>query len=153
MGALPQCPSYTTVVAMVRVVERARSSQPAPLRHHHRPMVVAVVPVRMMDVAADEVVRVIAVRNGFVTTPGSVPVFGTVATTVVSGRAVGWIRAADVEPMLRDAVLSVRMMQVSVVQVVGVTVVLDRGVPTPGPVPVRVLLVCRVCHAPPPSVR
>jgi hypothetical protein len=108
-------------------------------------VVVAVVPVRVVQVPIDQVVGVVAVRDGLVTASGSVPVVGTVAPAIVVGGAVRRVGRIDGELVLVD-VLFVRMVQVPVVEVVGVALVPHRRVPAARPVLVRVRLVGYVCH-------
>ena len=50
-------------------------------------MIVAVVPVHVVQVAVDDVVDVIAVRDGFVSAIGAVDVIGVVPTALVVRRA------------------------------------------------------------------
>ena len=78
-------------------------------------MVVAVVAVRVVQVAINEVVRVVAMRYGFV----AVAVMIRGADVRVSG--------ADGDTVFID-VVAVRMVQVAIVQVIDVAFVFDGGV-------------------------
>lgn len=103
-------------------------------------MIVAVTVVRVVQVAVDEVVDVIAVRDRFVPAAGPVDVRAVVARALVLRGALDRVGLADGQAVLVD-VLAVRMMQMPVVQEVDVTVVLDGGVATVGPVGVIVSFV------------
>lgn len=59
------------------------------LDHLHGTVVVAVVAVRVVQVAAHEVVDVVAMRDRLVAAAGTVLVVGVVLGAVVAGRAVG----------------------------------------------------------------
>src|SRR5689334_23274742 len=94
-------------------------------------MVVAVVAVRMVQVALDEVIHMIAMRNRFVAAAGAVDVALGVAAAGVGRGAGSGILATDVDLVLLD--LAARgMVQVAVVQVIDVPIVLDCGVATAG---------------------
>lgn len=104
-----------------------------------RAVIVAVVPVRVVQVAVDQVVDVVTVRHCGVTASGSVHVVGVVTRAGVRPAAVRIGRAH------RDGVfivvVLVRAVQVTVVQVPDVIVVTDRDVATVGAVLVVVVLV------------
>lgn len=87
-------------------------------------MIVAVVAVRVMQVAIDEVVDVVAVRNGFVATVWAVDVVAGVGLALVIGGAVRGVGWAHFEGVLIHMVI-VHMMQVPVVEIVNVVGVLD----------------------------
>ena len=91
-------------------------------------MVVAVVAVRMVEVVVDEVVDVITVGNSGVTASLTVGVLGFVLSAVVPGGAAIGMCVIDCDDVLVDVPL-VRMVQMSVVQVVDVVVVHHRDVP------------------------
>jgi hypothetical protein len=90
-------------------------------------VVVAVIAVRMVQVAVDEIVDVIAMRHGFMAAPRSV----NVARVVAAAARLALVRifGAHVEPVL-VYMIAVRMMQMTVMQIVNVTVVLDCSVST-----------------------
>lgn len=90
-------------------------------------MIIAVGSVRMMQVPVNEVVHVIAVRDRFVAAVGAVNVVGRMAAAVVAWRAVRWIGRGHGDAVFVN-MIAVGMMQVTIVQVVRVAVVLDRGV-------------------------
>ena len=87
-------------------------------------MVVAVVAVRMVQVAVDEIVDMIAVRNLRVATIRAVDVPRLMAAALVMGRAFIGVRRSHRQHALINMVAMV-MMQVTVVQVINVSVVLD----------------------------
>ena len=109
-------------------------------------MVVAVVAVRVVQVAIDEVVNVVAMRHGFVAATGTVYMSRFVAAAVVVRRAGIRVGGADGDAVFID-VVAVRMVQVAVVQIVNVAVVLDGGVAAVRAVLVRVVGVVRFVAA------
>ena len=108
--------------------------------HRDGAVVIAVPVVRMVQVPADEVVDVVAVRNLLVTAAGLMHVRSPMLAAGVLGRAVRRIGRADLQDMLVN-VVAVRVMQMPVVQVVEVIAVLDRRVPAIGSVLVGVVWV------------
>ena len=103
-------------------------------------MVVAVAAVWMVQMATDQVVRVVAVRHRFVTAARAVLVTGLVTVTSMVGSAGVGVRIRNYQGMIVVMAL-VLVVQVAVVQVVGVTVVLHGGVATARAVPVLVVFV------------
>ena len=96
-------------------------------------MIVAVVAVRMVQVALDEVVHMVAVGQGLVSAARAVLVVGGVGSAVVLRSAGDGILRADLDRMLVVVAL-VGVMEVAVVQIVDVTVVFDGGVSAAGAV-------------------
>ena len=88
-------------------------------------MVVAVLAVLVMQVPGDEVIGVVAVRNGFVTAAVFVTVIGGVGCAVV--RRAGLCRLRVREHVLVD-VVAMRTVQVTVVEIVDVVLMAKRGV-------------------------
>jgi hypothetical protein len=88
------------------------------------PVVVAVVGVWVVQVAADEVVDMLAVRDRLVTAVGSVLVFGGVLGAVVAGRAVGGVGVADRQRVTLNASLAV-VVQLAIMEVIDVIVVAE----------------------------
>jgi len=80
----------------------------------HRPVVVAVAFARMMQMAGNEIILVVAVRDGFVAAARTMLVAFVVAAAVVLRRASGGIGATDLQLVFLDAGRG-RMMQVAVV--------------------------------------
>ncbi|MFL9963818.1 hypothetical protein PQR02_22680 [Paraburkholderia sediminicola] len=90
-------------------------------------MIVAVIAVRMVQVAVDEIVDVIPLRHRFVAAPRSVNVGRVVAPAV--RRALVRIFGAHFEPVLVD-MIAVRVMQMTVMQIINVIVVPDCSMST-----------------------
>ena len=90
-------------------------------------MRVAVRSVRVMEMPGDDMVEVVGVRHGFVTAIRSVLVRGIVSGTGVTAVAVRRILCVRCERMFVD-VPFVDVVQVSVVNVIDVVVVTNRGV-------------------------
>jgi hypothetical protein len=103
-------------------------------------VIVAVALVRVVEVAVDEEVDMVAVRNHLVPAPGTVLVGRVVAGAVVIGGAIGGVHTANLNRVLVDMV-AVGVVQVAVVQVVDVARVHDGGVSALRPVSVVVTLV------------
>lgn len=78
-----------------------------------RSMVVAMIPMGVMEMSIDEVVDVIPMRDGLVPAVGSVHVLGRMCIAVV-GLAARRVRGADLERVLFHG-RAVGVMQVSVV--------------------------------------
>ena len=93
----------------------------------NRAVVVAVIAVRMVQVAVDEIVDVISMRHRFMAAPTSVNVARVVAAA--ARRALVRIFGAHFELML-VYMIAVRMMQMTVMQIINVIVVLDRSMST-----------------------
>ena len=115
-------------------------------------MMVAMTVVGMVQVTLDDVVDVITVRHGLVPAIRSVRVIAPVTRAVVVGRAVGRIVTRHLEGVLVDVTV-VRVMQMTVVQVVDVTIMRDRRVPAVGAMGVRVIRVPLTTHGMPPRKR
>ena len=94
---------------------------------------------------SDEVVDVVAVRNGLVATAWAMNVTLGVACTAVGGRADRGVRSADIDDALVD-VRVVSVVQVAVVEIVDVVAMANRGVTAGGTVDVRVIGVGGVVH-------
>jgi len=86
------------------------------------------VAVRMMQVAVDQVVDMIAMRNRFMSTAGAMHVTGLVASAGMSLRAFIGVCFADLDHVLFHATVGVLMMQMTVVQVIGMAVVIHSRV-------------------------
>jgi hypothetical protein len=110
-----------------------------------RAVVVAVIAVRVVQVAVHQVVNVVAVRDRLVPAAWAVDMPRLVAVTFVPrGAGRGVARAHRDDVLLHHAVRGL-VVQVAVVQEIGVPVVLDCGVPAAGAVLVGVVGV-NVCH-------
>ena len=106
-------------------------------------MIVAVPAVRVVQVIADEVVDVVAVRHGLVAAAGAVHVAGRVARARVARRAARGVRHVDRDRALVD-VAAVGRVQVTVVKVVDVIAVADGDVTATVTVLVLVLVMDRM---------
>jgi hypothetical protein len=85
-------------------------------------MVIAVIAVRMVKVLSDPVVGMLRMRDGVVTTAGPVRVLGIVLATCMLRRARGRMRRVLLQQALDDP-LPLLVVQMAVVQVVGVALV------------------------------
>jgi hypothetical protein len=103
-------------------------------------VIVAVSGVRVMEVSSDEIVDVIAVGDGVVAAARAVRVSLRVAGARVRRSAGVGIRCVDADGALVDVAL-VRPVKVSIMDVVGMPGVRDRGVTAPGSVLVGMVLV------------
>ena len=103
-------------------------------------MIVTMVAMRMVQVSFDEVVGVVAVRDGRMSAIVAVAMLGAMAAALVAGRAGGGVLLVDGEPVLVGVPL-VGMVEVAVVEIVHVPFVDDRGVTAVGAVDVVVLCV------------
>jgi curli biogenesis system outer membrane secretion channel CsgG len=108
-------------------------------------VVVAVGAVRVVEVPADEVVDVIAVRDRVVPAAWAVGVARVVGTASVVRGARSGVRVGDLQLALVDVPV-VRMVEVAVVGVVDVVAVLEGGVTAAGAVCVCVVVVLLVAH-------
>ena len=92
----------------------------------HGAVVVAVAVVRVMEMALDEIVGMVAVRNRLVSAAGAVGVVVAMlgVVVVVSVR----VRAAHFDGVLLDGSIVFLVVEVDVVEIVGVAVVLHCGV-------------------------
>lgn len=93
-------------------------------------MVVAVIAMGMVQMPVDEVIHVIAMGYRFVPTPGSVHVTGSVPAAFVFGGACVCVRVADFDDVFFNGAIGVLMVQVTVVQVVGMAFVIHGGMTT-----------------------
>lgn len=103
-------------------------------------VMVAVILMRMVEMAADEEVDVVAVRNAGMAAVSGVNVAHLVALAGVIGRALRGIVGVHVQCVFL-ALLAILMMQMTVVQIVDMIAVFDRGVPAVSSVGMIVLLV------------
>ncbi len=96
-------------------------------------VIIAVPVVRVMQMPTHQVVDVAAVRDWLMPAVGAVHVRGVVLVTVVLGCAVGRVLRPDLKGVL-VYVVAVRMVQMSVVQVVDVALVPQGDMAAPGAV-------------------
>jgi hypothetical protein len=104
-----------------------------------------VVAVRVVEVAFDQVIDVVSVRHGFMAAARPMPMSLVVLAAIVVGSAGGGVGAADGQTVFLNLVAFV-VVQVTIVQIVGVAVVLDGRVAAVWPVLMGVAFVV-ICHA------
>jgi hypothetical protein len=93
--------------------------------------------VRVMQMPPDQVVAVVAVRDDLMPAAGAVSMRRVVLAARVRRRASHWIRSSAGQRALVDVVV-VHVVEMAIVEVVGVITVLDGRVPAAGPVRVIV---------------
>jgi hypothetical protein len=128
-------------------VVRTRRSGP----HRHRTVVVAVGPVWVVQVPGNDVVHMVAVRDGLVTAIRTVFVVLRMPAALVLGRALRRIRIIDREAMIVH-VVPVNVVQMPVVEVIVMVAVFHGGVTAPRlvlmAVPLVYLTIALSCHRP-----
>ena len=102
-------------------------------------MIVAMIAMRMVQAAVDEVVDMVAVRNRFVAAIGTVHMVVAVSDMIGQRRAFVRVLFADFDDM-HVGMVFMGMMKVAVVQIVDVAVMLDRRVAAVGAVFVGMFL-------------
>lgn len=107
------------------------------LRGGQSTMVVTVIAVGMVQMPVDKIIDMIAVGHSFMAATGAVSMAGLVATTVVRGGTGGRICGIDTDHMFLNTVRP-DVVQMAVVEVVGVAIMSNRGMATGGTVLVRV---------------
>jgi hypothetical protein len=106
-------------------------------------MIVAVGVMGKVQVTADEIIHMIAMRNGLVPTSRSMAVRGVVTAAGMGRSAGSGILAGDGECMFVDVVL-MEMVQVAIVQVVGMVFMGHRLVAAVGSMLVSVVVMDRM---------
>jgi hypothetical protein len=106
---------------------RERGASPLGCDCFQLAMIVAVLPVRMVQVAAHQVIDVIAVRDALMPAVRAVDVIGLMLSALVIGRAALQIRAGRSHSVLVHVVV-VNVMHMTVVQIVGVAIMFYCGV-------------------------
>lgn len=96
-----------------------------------RPVVIAVIAVLVMKATVDEIIGVVIMRNCFVTAARAVNVSLVVADMIDERVAAGRIGCAHLDHMLID-MIAMRMVEMSVVQVIDMVTVLDSQVAAVG---------------------
>jgi hypothetical protein len=92
-------------------------------------MVVAVTIVLVVQVAIDQVIDMVAVRDRRVSASRSVYVVGRVGRADMSAGAGGWVMSRDLQDMLFDHSVEGRVMQVSIVEIVDMSIMFDCRMP------------------------
>lgn len=116
---------------------RLRTPSLAFLSGAQRSVIVAVPAVWMMKMVADAIVDMIAMRHRLVTAAGAVDMAGLVFGAAVIARASLGVLARHRDHVLVDVVV-MRMVQVAIMQIIGMTVVTNGGVAAAGAVAVIV---------------
>lgn len=127
-------------VADSSLTEKHRPGGAFLLHNLNRAVIVAVIAVRMVQVSVYQIVDVVAVRYRLVPAAGAVTVARLVAAAGVIRRAAIGIFAAHFQHVLVN-VVAVRMMEVTIVEIINVVAVANRGVPTVFTVRVIVIFV------------
>ena len=112
-------------------------------------VIVAVAVMGMVQMPSHEIVDVIAMRNPLMPAPGAVLMRAPMLAAIVLRRTASRMLAVDLDHMLVD-VIAVGVVQMTVVQIVDVIMMLDRGVTAVGPMFVGVTSVgemFRIVHA------
>jgi hypothetical protein len=104
-------------------------------------VIVAVSVVWMMKMSFHQIVAMAAVRNRFMSATRPMRVLGVMGAARMSRGTRGWIRATLRQGMLIDVPL-VRAVKMSVMQIVDVTFMFDRGMPAARTVRMGVLVMC-----------
>ena len=105
-------------------------------------MIVAVGIVRMVQVPTHQIINVVAVRRAFVSAVRAMSVLATVPFAVMGGRAFVRVGGAHREGVFINVVV-MHVMQMTIMQIVGVPVVAYSHVPARGAV--RVTMGCVRC--------
>jgi hypothetical protein len=107
---------------------RAFVMQRSLTRHElERPVIVAMIPMRMMQVAVDQIIDMIAMRHRLVTAIRTVLVIARMAAAIMIRRALVGIAGAHVDGVFVEVIL-MRVMKVAIMEIVHVIAVLYRGV-------------------------
>jgi hypothetical protein len=108
----------------------------------HRPVIVAVIAMRMMEVPIDQIIDMVAVRNLGMTATRPMDMRRIVPGTVMIGRAGIGVRGRDCQHMLFDHRADF-MIQVAVVQIIHVALVNNAHMSTMGAVVVAAFFLRR----------
>jgi hypothetical protein len=116
-------------------------------------MIAALTTLLVMQVSIDHVVGVVAVRDSFVATADSMVVVSAMTVATIFRRGPGGIGFGYSYPVLVDMAF-VNVVHVAIVQIVGVSFVLNCGMAAAGSVLVRVVVVgfAMWSHGEPPAL-
>lgn len=112
----------------MRAFARIASGERLALNDGDFAVVVAVALVRMVQMAIDQVIDVIAVRHGWVSATGPVHVVGAVAAARVPAGATVRIGCGNVDAVFFDVACGGLVMKVAIMQIIHMVSVLDRRV-------------------------
>ena len=101
-------------------------------------MIVAMIAVRVVQMATDQIVDVVAMRHRLVAASRSMPVGGVVSAAAMVRRAAIGISGAYSNDMLIDMVV-MRVMQMAIMEIVGVSIMANRNVAATRPMRMRVI--------------
>lgn len=107
------------------------------LQRGHGSVVVTVIAMDMVEAVVDQEIGVVAMRNTFMAAIRAMPV-GSIVPGRGHGVAVG-VDSGDIHGMFDYGAIGPLVMQVPVMQVIDVTVMIDRGMSTTGTVNVRMV--------------
>ena len=107
--------------------------------HGDRSVIITMISMWMMQVVVNQVVNVITVGNGLMRTAGTVDMSLVMSTAVMTGRTSIGICRVDFEHVFVN-VIEVHMMQVTIMQIIGVAGMSDSHMATGDLVPMAVPL-------------
>jgi hypothetical protein len=108
-------------------------------------MIIAMTAVRMMQVAIDEIIHMIAVRHRFVPTAGAMHMIGRVRGARMARGASAGVGRRDGQRVFFDLARAGRVVQVTIVEIIHMVAMLNGRVPTSGAVSV-VMMRMSVTH-------
>ena len=108
-------------------------------------MVVTMSVMHVMQVAVHQIVHVVSMRHSFMPAVRPMHMPGFVPAAIMSARAIGRILCRHCQHMLVK-VPFMRMMQMPVMQIIDMPLMLNRRMPAPGPVNVRMIFVYVMFH-------
>lgn len=101
-------------------------------------MIITVIAVRVVQMAGDEIVDVIAMRNRFVAAAGAMNVSSIMSGAAMVGRATIRVPVAHLNPMLVD-MIGMRMVKMAIVKIIDMASMPDGNVAAAGSVRVVVV--------------
>jgi hypothetical protein len=111
----------------------------------NRSMVIAMIPMRMVQMSVHEEIGMAGVRDSRMAAIGTVLVTWIVRSAVVLRGATLWIDRAGLDFVFID-VIAMRMVQMAIVQVIDMVVVTNGGMPAVGAVLVGMIFVNLMLH-------
>ncbi|TWU11256.1 hypothetical protein CA54_00610 [Symmachiella macrocystis] len=103
-------------------------------------MIVTMVAMRVMQVAINEIIHMVAMRNRFVSAAGAMNVTALMSAALVVWCAVRGIGITYFQDVFNDFAILLLVMQVAIMQVVCVAVMFYSGMPASGTVLMIVVL-------------
>lgn len=108
-------------------------------------VVITVIAAWTMQVFRHYIINMVAMRNRFMPTSGSVRVFAVMAIALVTWRAFIFIRIVDRHAVLID-VVAMRVMKMIIMKIIRMISMLNRGVSTSGSMLVCMIIMCFTTH-------